>query len=397
MKDRATFDRMHAATQGGFTASPSLVVLRQAAPRRWWQRLRPWSSARGSSHSSEGSAPHIVVLANGMQIAVSAPRGEADSILDELPARLALEQRLPVGSLRIDRISVARGRSATCILSDGESARFVAKMPMNGRSLGRCEENLAVLRQIHSHRTIPEALQHPIPRPVGQLDIEGQPVFVETAVPGTVEADRGRSRRQRARRHALRYLTELHATAREQTPMDEALFEERIGHYCDRLAAALQGTAEAKTLRSVKERLRAGLGGRSWPFVPEHGDFHLGNCLFEAGGARLTGVIDWDLGACPGLPVLDVLHFLVTSEGTGRLDGGTAARLLHGGMSAESRALLGGYIAALEVEPASQPAWALLYVLVKLLVPAITREGQNRDRWIEAVVVPTLKELEGAD
>jgi hypothetical protein len=66
-------------------------------------------------------------------------------------------------------------------------------------------------------------------------------------------------------------------------------------------------------------------------------------------------------------------------------------------MSAESRALLGGYIAALEVEPASQPAWALLYVLVKLLVPAITREGQNRDRWIEAVVVPTLKELESAD
>jgi aminoglycoside phosphotransferase (APT) family kinase protein len=332
-----------------------------------------------------------------MQIAVSAPRGEADSILEELPARLAREQRLPVGSLRIDRISVARGRSATCILSDGASARFVAKIPMNSRSLGRCEENLAVLRQIHSQPAIPEVFQRPIPQPVGQFDIDGLPVFVETAVPGIVEADRGRLRRQRARRGALRYLTELHAAAREQTPMDDALFEERIGHYCDRLGAAFQGIAEAKMLRSLKERLRVGLGGRSWPFVPEHGDFHLGNCLFEAGGARLTGVIDWDLGARPGLPVLDVMHFLVTSEGTGRLDGGTAARLLHGGMPAESRALLGGYMAALDIESASQPAWALLYVLVKLLVPAITREGQCRARWLQAVVVPTLRELEGAD
>jgi aminoglycoside phosphotransferase (APT) family kinase protein len=231
---------------------------------------------------------------------------------------------------------------------------------------------------------------------VGRLDVEGQPVFVETAVPGMSEADRGRSRRQRARRHALAFLAKLHAAARQDTLMDESAFEERIGHYCDRLATAFGGSAESATLRGIKSRLRAGLEGRRWPLVPEHGDFHLGNCLFEDAGARLSGVIDWDLGACPGLPVLDALHLLVTSEGKGRLEAATAAMLLGRGLAAEAATLLSEYVARIDIEAESLPSWSLLYVLVKLLVPAITREGESRERWLETVVAPTLRELGSA-
>ena len=128
--------------------------------------------------------------------------------------------------------------------------------------------------------------------------------------------------------------------------------------------------------------------------VPEHGDFHLGNCLFD-GDVGLTGVIDWDLGACPGMPVLDVLHAVVTTEGTGRLDGHTAGMLLRGGLPAEATAALLAYGSALGIEAGSLAVWVRVYVLVKLLVPAITRAGESRDRWVKAVVTPTLEELRG--
>jgi aminoglycoside phosphotransferase (APT) family kinase protein len=395
VKDRASFDRMHAASASGFVAVASFAEPRQASPRKWWQRLRRGGLSREQITPEPAPAPHVLSLEDGTQIAVSTGRGRADRLLEELPVLLAREQGLPAGSLRIEKISIARGRSATCVLSDGVRARFVVKAPLSGRSLGRCEENLAVLRQIEGHPAIPADLSWRIPRPVGRLAIERQPVFVETALAGAPVA-RGLFRRRRARRRALGFLTELHAAARQQTPMDEALFEERIGHYCDRLAGAeaFSENGGQATVRGLKRRLSRGLVGRSWPLVPEHGDFHLGNCLFEGRGARLTGAIDWDLGSCPGLPVLDVLHFLVTSEGAGRLDAGTAAMLLRGDLPAESRTLLTDYAATLGIEPESLPTWMLLYVLVKLLVPVVTREGSSGLQWRDTVAVPALAEIE---
>jgi aminoglycoside phosphotransferase (APT) family kinase protein len=265
---------------------------------------------------------------------------------------------------------------------------------MSGRALGRCDENLSVLARIHALKGLPPEISSLIPHPVGRLAVGEQQVFVETSVPGASDAGRGPIRRRRARRRALAFLTALHASAGEAAVMDETLFEDRVGHYCDRLATAFEDPLAAATIRRLKERLRTGLGARSFHFVAEHGDFHLGNCLFEDGGRRLAGVIDWDLGACPGLPVLDALHLLVTSDGAGRLDAGTASRVLGGGLGAASQASLAEYLEAVGLQRDAAPAWSLLYVVVKLLVPAITREGPSRDRWRETVALPTLRTLE---
>jgi aminoglycoside phosphotransferase (APT) family kinase protein len=359
---------MHAATSSGFTPPP-VVVAPEAERVPWW---RLWRKRRAAA--PERGAP----------------------FLDELAGAVGRELGLSAGRLRIERVAVARNRSMTCILSDGAGPRCVARIPMNGRALGRCDENLSVLRRIHALNRVPSEIARVIPLAVGRLSVGGQPVFVETSVPGTSDVGRGPIRRRRARRHALAFLTALHASAGEPTLMDETLFEDRVGHYCDRLATAFDDPRAAATVGRLKGRLWTGLGGRSFPFVVEHGDFHLGNCLLEDGGRRLAGVIDWDLGACPGLPVLDALHLLVTSDGAGLLDAGTASRVLSGGLPAAAQALLSDYLEDVGIERDARPAWTLLYVLVKLLVPAITREGPSRDRWRETVALPTLETLEGS-
>lgn len=364
MKDRASFDRMHAATSTPFTPPP----LAAPVEARWWP---PWQRK-----SPDGP-------------------GEGPRFLEELIEVVGRELGLPAGRLRIERVAFARGRSITCILSDGGAPRYVAKIPVSGRALGRCDESLSVLGRIHTLTRLAPEIACVIPRPVGRLSVGGQPVFVETSVPGESDVGRGPIRRRRARRQALAFLTALHASAGELATMDEALFEDRVGHYCDRLATAFDDPRGTATVERLKGSLRAGLGGRSFPFVVEHGDFHLGNCLFENGGRRLVGVIDWDLGACPGLPVLDALHLLMTSEGAGRLDAATAVRVLGDGLPSVTRGLLADYMEAIGIQREARPAWRLLYVVVKLLVPAITREGQSRDRWRETVALPTLATLEG--
>jgi phosphotransferase family enzyme len=367
VKDRASFDRMQQATLSAFTPAPCVAALEE--PRLpWW---RHWLGPRPA-----------------------APR-RTSPFLEELIEVVQREVGLPRGRLRIQRVAVARGRSVTCMLSDGEAAGWAAKVPMNGRALGRCDENLSVLGRIHSLGRLPPELALAIPRPVGRFVVGEQPVFVETSIPGAPGAGYGSIRRRRARGSALSFLTALHASSGEPAVMDDALFEDRVGHYCDRLASAFGDLRQEATIRRLREGLRARLGGRSFLMVAEHGDFHLGNCLFDEGGRRL-GVIDWDLGACPGMPVLDALHLLVTSDGPGHLDADTASRVLGDGVAPESQDLLAEYMEAVGIERDARPAWRLLYVVVKLLVPSIAREGASRDRWREAVALPTLEVLAGS-
>jgi aminoglycoside phosphotransferase (APT) family kinase protein len=393
VKDRRSFDRMHVPTRTGAAVFPSFVTP-QGKPR-WWHRA--WGRLRSVAFGgSEGTEPDGTTPGKGPSAAVSGPQLETSALFDLLPARVASETGTPAGLLQVDKVSIAPGRAATCILSDGDRPRFVVKIPLSGRSLGRCEENLSVLAQVQSCPRIPVELRSRIPRPVGRLDVSGQTVFVETAVPGVPETSRDSPRRESTRRQALEFLTSLHVAAREDVLMEETLFEERVGHYCDRLAESLRAPAQRAVLAKTKDRLRAGLVGKHWPLVAEHGDFHLGNCLFDEKGG-LCGVIDWDLGACPGMPVLDVLHLLVTTEGKGQLDGQTAATLLRERLPAGAGDVLRAYASALGIEAASLSAWTLVYVLVKLLVPAITREGESRRKWVRAVVEPTLNEIQGID
>ncbi len=54
-------------------------------------------------------------------------------------------------------------------------------------------------------------------------------------------------------------------------------------------------------------------GRLSLPAVVIHGDYHLGNVLFETDGRSVSGIIDWDRFRPEGLALLDALHLLVSS------------------------------------------------------------------------------------
>ena len=258
----------------------------------------------------------------------------------------------------------------------------------------RCEENLRTLGEAQKMTALPGSLRSFLPRPVGTIDVDGHLVCLETALPGSSSPLGSRSLAQPwLRRRALTFLEELHEATREETVLDRISFEDRVGHYCDRLASQLPDPEEARLVVGLKEALRAKLEGRPSAVVFEHGDFHLGNCLFSAGGARFSGVIDWDLGSLRGFAVLDLLHLLVTTEPPAEIDDRTALRLLRGDAWSRCGRIVSDYLAAVGMGGDVLRPMSALYILATVFAPFLQREGGRKQSWYKDVVRPNLRTI----
>jgi hypothetical protein len=62
-----------------------------------------------------------------------------------------------------------------------------------------------------------------------------------------------------------------------------------------------------EALERILSLLRQRLHGQMLPLVWSHGDFSLGNCLYDATG-HLSGVVDWELFSEESLPLLDLFQ-----------------------------------------------------------------------------------------
>jgi len=331
------------------------------------------------------------------RISTSAAPAVGETFWERVPGEVALGIGITKSPLRVQRVLLSMGGTITFLMECEHQTSVVARVPLTGRALARCEENQRTLRGTGSGGTLPPELAAILPRILGRVEILGNPVFVETALPGSSPGHRaGGLRRRSLRRLAAVFLGNLHAATAKGSTLDGRAFEDRVGHYCDRLSHAFPGSEEGDVVLGLKESLRRMLEDRPWPLVLEHGDFHLGNCLFGADWKSLTGVVDWDLGSPAGFPLLDLLHLLVTTEASGRLDGGTALRLLRGEMGSEAAGLIRDYRGALGLPDDSLDPFVRVYVLVKLHVTVLVREGESRDRWRREVALPTLRALKEA-
>lgn len=106
----------------------------------------------------------------------------------------------------------------------------------------------------------------------------------------------------------------LHEPTARVTVIDEALLEQWFGRRLDILRAALGQDADAG---SRVDRLRGelfALHGQRCAVAWTHGDFWCGNLLLDPVGGQVAGLIDWDAAAPDGLPVTDLVHFLLTTR-----------------------------------------------------------------------------------
>lgn len=168
----------------------------------------------------------------------------------------------------------------------------------------RCRNNYEALGRLQRL-----GLPFRTPAPVSQGNFQGKSYFVESMVEGKeapyLKFDA--AERARHRTAAIATLSAFHQNTRQDAVIDGALFEQHFGRPLDAFRSHLDKDTAAR-IQDFKEEIRRRLTGKKLPLVHLHGDYKITNLLWNEEG-DLRSVIDWDLSAEKGLPLMDLLIY----------------------------------------------------------------------------------------
>jgi hypothetical protein len=103
----------------------------------------------------------------------------------------------------------------------------------------------------------------------------------------------------------------LHRATAGSSLVDDELFDRWVG---GPLAAVRRARPGADGAEALESSLRSELLGRTVPTAWVHGDLWLGNLLLDSRAERIVGIVDWDSAVAEGLPLVDLLHLVVTTR-----------------------------------------------------------------------------------
>lgn len=317
------------------------VMIRRQGPRITDVDLR------GPAAGRAGSVTGLVLR----KFPTAAP-GAIDAILQALSATLGYGQ-IP-GTLQVRKIG------KTVIVSPPiHGRRIVTRIPTSSAALRRARVNHAAVSRIHGSPLAP-GWKRLVPHPLAEGVHGGQAYFVEELVAGASRGDTDAAAPNRERQ-AIRFITELHRATAERVTIDRG----HHGRLVENPVATVAGLEGATGLTPVEAFIRRSLLQRSLPLVWCHGDFAIGNCLYDDEG-RLSGVIDWELFATGGLPLLDALHRLDVPGETSshptwqRFD---LIMALLGRPGWRRTPAVADYVEALKIDPAAVPGLLLMHWL----------------------------------
>lgn len=112
---------------------------------------------------------------------------------------------------------------------------------------------------------------------------------------------------------ALNAIAPLNRLGGCQAAVGEELLARWVTTPGEALRAALSGPLRQAALAQLLTELRCDLAGRTVLLGWVHGDFHPGNLLLAHDGA-VTGIIDWAQARGDDLAVLDIAHWLLTTD-----------------------------------------------------------------------------------
>jgi hypothetical protein len=231
------------------------------------------------------------------------------------PPRRGLRARLPLGALAIGhghppgatmldaavanartRLELAPNvRQGVLVAMGSEHVLRMAVGPARGQ-LAAARAGLAALRATDP----PEAVRRLVPWPLGEGRAGLADWTLERRLPGAMP---GPALSDELLADARDFLLALHGCA-PGSPNQES----PAG--CADTIAAFLGAEEAATVRELAARVESEVADLPRGFG--HGDFCAENLL--AADGHLVGVIDWDASGSGRLPLVDLLHLVVTSE-----------------------------------------------------------------------------------
>lgn len=195
----------------------------------------------------------------------------------------------------------------------------ILKLAHSGRAAANLQTQIKVLTRLRADTRL-DGLTALMPEIMASGETAAQFYLIEQRLPGIDgrrllgEADL----RTNLRAAAAGTIAQLHrATASTALVNDELL-----NRWIDQPLQAMWPAATshdragegARAIERLAAELKGSLRGRRVSTSWIHGDYMPGNILVTADGARLTGIVDWDLAASGELPQLDLMHFLLSTR-----------------------------------------------------------------------------------
>ena len=297
--------------------------------------------------------------------------------------------------LHIDRIAVRKIGKTAVFVTGADGQRYILRIARSPVALARATRNFETLEWLRG-TSLPDVVQARAPSAVVRGTHAGYAYFMETCLHGRSGPLRGR-RKARAggwEMEAVHYVSALHGATARRVRMDASTMTAVVHEPAARLARACASSAADAILARLTGVCEAGLAGRVMPLVRTHVDFTESNCLFDAGGT-LTAVVDWEVSAPQGLPLLDLLQLMPIPSESGSHPRWQRFEAWLDLARAPERVLsdpvMGDYMRALDVPPASVPA----IVLTQWITHVADRIEARRDdeRWMRLRLRQPLESL----
>ena len=237
------------------------------------------------------------------------------SVVDQIGAQVVRELARGGDQAACVKFRVTRREVVTCELKTGESsANVILKIPLSAAANARTNLEHETLLSLWSRLRVSGEWRE-IPKGLLRGEFRNVSYYVQDAMAGFSGLRFSHSRNQQGQwmQQALDFIFRLHLATQTQVKLDEAAWNEAV---MPLLAPALRMAEQSAGVNSafLRDLLMRELAGRSWPFVFNHGDYWLGNLLFDSKTGRLQGVIDWDRALPSSLPLIDLFNVLLSAR-----------------------------------------------------------------------------------
>lgn len=267
-----------------------------------------------------------------------------------------------------------------------KNINYFIRYPFHVLSLERIQNNQRLIRLLHENGFTD------VPRPVDEQAEGDFPYFVEMGIDAfSVERRFARLSPSEAVDYvekAMERISQIHRHFGSVFTMDEETFDRYVGL---RFRKIREGLTEKEVIERAESYLKAQFLGKKFMRSTCHGDYKIGNCLFDENG-ELLGIIDWDMGSLDDLTLVDLASLIAKAL---RQRNNFDFKLLlsnpnmDGGIFHQTYL---GYFALTETEPL--PLFpAMLFYWIDRVYKQFTFSPDGKEQWAQQHVLPVMEVL----
>ena len=192
-----------------------------------------------------------------------------------------------------------------------KNEKYFIKVAINIDHIKRLQKETTILNEIQSNNELDPAIKNVTPQVIASGRKGGRAYRVEKQLKGDSGALFMYSLREREDLvdEAINWVTMLHMNTYKTIEFNNK-YQDYVRHVLQRVAVNAGQPDEKFDIRLVAYLYKSFIG-KDIPAAFGHGDYWIGNIMYDSSNKKINGVFDWDYSN-PNFPLLsDVLHILI--------------------------------------------------------------------------------------